>query len=339
MNTKNLFAAAILSAFFFLISATSSPVAAAPRLYLDPGSTTIAKDSEFEIKVEIDVEGNNTFGADAILNYPGSDIEFKSITGGGFFPSVSYANDASGRLEIHAFFPNPYESKSDSGTLATIKFTAKKESGTGNITFICTGGGADTQILNTDGENILSCGVLNQSNLTYAPVGTGGLSPTPTAGEPNECGGTCGSNYNCQAGLFCYQGFCRNPACQEETNCVCAVATPTPEPKITKTATPTPEPKTVELAEYSPPATAEEAEEEKAPTAEPEKGIFAGLQTKHIAIGAGALSLLIIVIVAAKKLINRRKPPEETPPTSTHDVEPPLSGGQPPISPPKAPGS
>jgi len=336
MNTKNLFFSVILSIFFFLISVALSPAAAAPRLYLDPASTTVTKDSEFEIKVEIDVEGNNTFGADTILNYPGSDIEFKSITGGGFFPSFSYANDANGRLEIHAFFPNPYESKSGSGTLATIKFTAKKESGTGNITFICTGGGADTQILNTDGENILSCGVLNQSNLTYASVGIVEPSPTPIAGEPNECGGTCGSNYNCQAGLFCYQGFCRNPACQGETDCVCAVATPTPKPKITKTVTPTPQ--TVELAEYSPPATAEEAEEEETPTAEPEKGIFAGLQTKHIAIGAGALSLLIIVIVAVKKLIDRRKPPEETPPTSTHDVEPPLPSNQPPISPPKAPG-
>lgn len=336
MNTKNLFFSAILSLFFFLISVALSPAAAAPRLYLDPASTTVTKDSEFEIKVEIDVEGSNTFGADVILNYPGSDIEFKSITGGGFFPSFSYANDASGRLEIHAFFPNPYESKSGSGTLATIKFTAKKESGTGNITFICTGGGASTQILNTNGENILSCGVLNQSNLTYTSAGIGGPSPTPIAGEPNECGGTCGSNYNCQAGFFCYQGFCRNPACQEKTDCVCIVATPTPKPKITKTVTPTPQ--TVELTKYSPPAAVEEIEKEEEPTVEPEKGIFAGLQTKHIAIGVGALSLLIIVIVAVKKLIDRRKPPEETPPTSTHDVEPPLSGGQPPISPPKTPG-
>lgn len=339
MNIKNLFVTVILSAFFFLISAVFSQVAAAPRLYLDPSSTTVAKDSEFEINLNIDVEGNSAFGADAILTYPGGDIGFKSLTGGGFFPSVSYANDVSGRLEIHAFFPNLYESKSGSGTMATIKFTAKKESGTGNISFVCTGGGADSQILNTAGENILSCGVLNQSNLTYSAKDTGGFeeSPPPAVGEPNACGGTCGLNYNCQAEFFCYQGFCRNPACQTDTDCVCATTTPTPKPKITKAATPTPQ--TVELTQYSPPPAAEEMEKEEAPTTEPQKGRLAGLQVKNIAIGAGILFSLIIVTVAVKKLINRRKPPGETPPTSTHHVEPPLSRGQPPASPPKTPGN
>ena len=28
--------------------------------------------------------------------------------------------------------------------------------------------------------------------------------PTPKSSEPNNCGGTCGSNSNCQGGLFCY---------------------------------------------------------------------------------------------------------------------------------------
>lgn len=68
-------------------------------------------------------------------------------------------------------------------------------------------------------------------------------------GEPNSCGGTCGSNYNCKANLYCYQGFCRNPICSNETDCDCSVtatATPTTKPLTTvnsgtttkKTATP-----------------------------------------------------------------------------------------------------
>jgi hypothetical protein len=66
---------------------------------------------------------------------------------------------------------------------------------------------------------------------TTAPIPTAtptiALTPTtnptsvPATGQPNSCGGTCGSNYNCQGNLFCYQGVCRNPACAEKTDCNC----------------------------------------------------------------------------------------------------------------------
>lgn len=46
-------------------------------------------------------------------------------------------------------------------------------------------------------------------------------------GEPNFCGGTCGSNYNCQANFFCFEGFCRNPICADDSDCVCNLNTPT----------------------------------------------------------------------------------------------------------------
>jgi hypothetical protein len=52
-------------------------------------------------------------------------------------------------------------------------------------------------------------------------------------GEPNGCGGTCGSNYNCKANLYCYKGFCRNPICSDDTDCNCssdATAKPTVKP-------------------------------------------------------------------------------------------------------------
>ena len=78
-----------------------------------------------------------------------------------------------------------------------------------------------------------------------ATSGTGGY----VEGEPNSCGGTCGSNYNCKANLYCYQGFCRNPICSTESDCDCSVTAttaPTNKPVATlksgatikKTATP-----------------------------------------------------------------------------------------------------
>lgn len=58
-------------------------------------------------------------------------------------------------------------------------------------------------------------------------------------GEPNFCGGTCGSNYNCQANFFCFEGFCRNPICSTDTDCVCDIATSTPTSKTSATKKPT----------------------------------------------------------------------------------------------------
>ncbi len=65
------------------------------------------------------------------------------------------------------------------------------------------------------------------------PTPTVTPTPTPVHGEPNECGGTCGSNENCKSGLFCYQGFCRNPNIVVNGQYVCNVTvTPTPVPSI-----------------------------------------------------------------------------------------------------------
>ena len=61
---------------------------------------------------------------------------------------------------------------------------------------------------------------------TSTPTTTPTVTPTVTSGEPNSCGGTCGSNYNCQGGYFCFNGFCRNPICANDSDCSCD-ATPT----------------------------------------------------------------------------------------------------------------
>lgn len=78
---------------------------------------------------------------------------------------------------------------------------------------------------------------------TVTPTGVPGVTPTPTPtnspSNPNFCGGTCGSNLNCQPGYFCYQGFCRIPSCQDSVDCICRGTTPTPvAPATPKTGNP-----------------------------------------------------------------------------------------------------
>ena len=180
-------------------------------------------------------------------------------------------------------------------------------------------------------------GILNPDTTspTATATGTGSSLPTSTStatpttppvggGEPNSCGGTCGSNYNCKANLFCYQGFCRNPICASDANCDCVVATATAKvtaksttkPKKTSTSLPkggnvTSSPSYKTLPTLSSKVT-EEPEIEA--STEPENKFF----TKY-ALPIFAVFLLIVVSTiyfAVKK--NKEKPniPNITPPVN-----------------------
>lgn len=71
--------------------------------------------------------------------------------------------------------------------------------------------------------------------ITPTPTATPTMTATPTAtptetptATPNSCNGTCGSNSNCQNGMFCFNGFCRNPDCPSQSSCGCPWTTPSP---------------------------------------------------------------------------------------------------------------
>lgn len=154
---------------------------AAPKLYFNPETIATTKDSQFTVTIGIDVESQQSFGADAVISYAGADLEVVNVASGNFFPQFNQANTTAGTLELHSYFSSLYESRSGSGTFATITFKAKKDSGSSTISFTCGGSGTDTQILNTAGTNILTCSVLNTVAVTYAGTSpTGTLTPTPT---------------------------------------------------------------------------------------------------------------------------------------------------------------
>jgi len=85
----------------------------------------------------------------------------------------------------------------------------------------------------------------NEEDVNFLNYNSGNPTPTPT-GVPNYCGGTCGSNTNCQSGLFCYQGYCRNPNCQSDVTCGCSVvaSAQTPPPVVLGATAPPVLPKT-----------------------------------------------------------------------------------------------
>lgn len=308
----------IVFSFLVFFPTVSKSILAAPRLYFDPSSKNVPSNSEFEVSVKIDVESNSVFGTDAIVAYPGGDLSVVSVSNGGFFSDFSYANNSAGRLEIHAYFSSLFESKSGSGSVAVIKYKNSKESGNGTVSFSCLANGSDTSILDSDGNNILSCSSLNQLLLTYEKSGTGGTNP----GEPNSCGGTCGSNINCKAGFFCYSGFCRNPFCSTDTDCVCPTATPKSTAIPKKTAIPTP--LVIVLDKYSTPSAKPSntpISDNKVENEKPDSGGGENSKIKPAMIAAGVFILALVFYTVYKFLKKKRgqTPPDITPPTSQVD--------------------
>lgn len=159
---------------------------------------------------------------------------------------------------------------------------------------------------------------------------------------PNFCGGTCGSNVNCQANLYCYtkggetQGFCRNPICSTDTDCTCDPETtkPTQSPTIgntKQTSTPimTPRPTTTtvpkggsedfgELTSKTPnPATSPITNDSNAAVVNTESELQNNFLIKYAMYIVGALALfVIIVIVSIFKKKRDASIPHITPPTN-----------------------
>ncbi|HET7099367.1 MAG TPA: hypothetical protein VFI61_03995 [Patescibacteria group bacterium] len=314
MKIKLNFVKSIVTAFFlFLVSGVFAINAtAAPRLFFDPSPVTLPSGVDTEIKLQIDAESNSVFGADAVVNFPAGDLTITSVTSGGFFSDFSYA-PSSGKLEIHAYFGSAFDSKSGAGTLAIIKVKSNKTSGAGQITFTCTGSG-ETEILRaSDGQNILTCSSLTTLTASY---GTSNSDTNSNSNTPNSCGGTCGSNYNCNSDLYCYSGFCRNPNCPTSLTCGC-VATAKPTIKASGTPKPIkPTPQVVTLAKYT-----------ASPSASPASNIAEQTTSKYdvktIGVWAGVAVLVIVLLsMLASFIKGKNKPPQIMPPTT---IEPPIT--------------
>jgi hypothetical protein len=157
--------------------------------------------------------------------------------------------------------------------------------------------------------------------LSIWAITTGTFDIRNRAQETNSCGGTCGSNYNCNAELYCYSGFCRNPFCKDSTNCVCPTASPTASASATPTLIPKASP--TATASATPTASASATPvlyATSSPTPSPE------IKTTIpyvLIIGALLIILIILIVLTFKKKnkgpknpISQISPVAPIPPTS-----------------------
>lgn len=247
MTTKNKNSFSLLSLFLLAILVLSlvfglkliknrqqAKVGAAPAstMFISPTNQSVKVGDDITFSVRIDTSENRITGVDIAANFDPTIYEVTSISRGENVDAFEHTilsnyDNTTGYLVFSAFTVDVNKAVTGSN-IEVLKINAKVSN---NINAI------GTHSLRLDISSAASAVSESQNVITGRQDASFTVSPrnvdptyTPTSapGEPNSCGGTCGSNSNCKQGLFCHQGYCRNPQCQSDSDCSCNAATTTP---------------------------------------------------------------------------------------------------------------
>jgi hypothetical protein len=201
------------------------------KLYVSPSSQDLHINDNFTSQIGMDSGVNKVTGIDLVIKFDPKMLqvsEVKPTTEIANFSSIikNEIDNSTGKIRYVAFTFD--KNLAVSGNLKVLNIN-------GHIPQTAQIGSSEIKI---DSTSLVSATGEGQNVLLEALSGT--VKVVEKANEPNSCGGTCGSNFNCQSNLYCYQGYCRNPSCSDKTDCNCAAATTPPTPKtIVKTVTKT----------------------------------------------------------------------------------------------------
>ena len=178
---KRTFFSFSIAAVVFLLA--SHGVQAA-TLSLDPATQSIPTGDTFDVLLRIDTEGESTTSTDAVMTFDSSILSVISIEEGDhgsspFFPDL-FQNISPGEIYIGASVIESIDTRSGTGTVATMTFKGVSP-GVSDVIFDCTPGKtSDTNISKSDknATDIVVCTALTNGRYT---VGSGTIgTPTPT---------------------------------------------------------------------------------------------------------------------------------------------------------------
>lgn len=199
--------------------------------YISPATQENQIGRNFVFFVKMDATNNLITGADVRLNFDASKFEIVSLEKGSGATNLeatltSTSDNTNGKIQYVIYTLDKTKALSGNN-IEILKVNAKSKSnapvGSFAISFdteTAASGVGETQNILTAKTNG-SVNIVAVVDPTDPPIGGN------NEGEPNSCGGTCGSNNNCKANLYCYQGFCRNPSCSTKTDCNCSAAATT----------------------------------------------------------------------------------------------------------------
>jgi len=180
MKQQKFISFGITVVLFFLASRSTY----AATLSLDPATQSIPTGDTFDVLLRIDTEGESTTSTDAVMTFDSSILSVISIEEGDhgsspFFPDL-FQNISPGEIYIGASVIESIDTRSGTGTVATMTFKGVSP-GVSDVIFDCTPGKtSDTNISKSDknATDIVVCTALTNGRYT---VGSGTIgTPTPT---------------------------------------------------------------------------------------------------------------------------------------------------------------
>jgi hypothetical protein len=181
---------------------TKAALAADAYLELDPSSGAIST-SGTDIDVNIDTDGQAIKSAKAVINYPTAMLQVSSITAGDFLDDVShniYNDEGEVIINANLSLDSMLESKTGTGTIATITFEAQASSGTAIVTFDCTDEDSTDSNINDPSDpplDIITCTANVDGNYSW---GDQAASPSPAASAIVSASPGVGGNGTTTAG-------------------------------------------------------------------------------------------------------------------------------------------
>jgi len=182
MNKTCLFL--LLFVFLLLMGFYSFPVysISSPHLEISPNSGGISS-AGTEININIDTGGLEAKSAKAVINFGATKLEVDSIEAGDFFDEVSH-NIYNDHVVVNANLSlgSSLESKTGTGTLATMTVKAVGSSGTAAMTFDCTeGSSTDSGINDPTPIDIIDCSANIDGSYDLNSQSSSSSSPSPTS--------------------------------------------------------------------------------------------------------------------------------------------------------------
>ena len=187
-DRRVLFCSLLICAFFF--SAVFSSVKAAFFIF-DPNSLDVKKDEDFQIKINIDTEGEQPKTAEAIVLFDETQLQVVSLSeaaeGEKFYP-VFLKKITSNKINVGGAIRPSEEPKSGKGTIAVVTFKAKTSS-KNILSFLCQPGKTTDSNINVrkggKPTDVIDCAKLNEATITIggadAPTSTPGPSSAPSS--------------------------------------------------------------------------------------------------------------------------------------------------------------
>lgn len=171
----------IIFLLFAVIFLLTPQIALAATLTLNPATGTVNRGCNFSVNVDMNAQGAQTDGTDAIVKYDPTRFTATTITNGSIYPDYpgNSIDPQTGRINISGL-ASPEQAFSSSGTLATINFVVAQNAPTGTTTLTFDFDPNNKQ--KTTDSNVVERGTIadllaSVTNGTYT-VGTGACTTT-----------------------------------------------------------------------------------------------------------------------------------------------------------------